>query len=61
MSCRHASGSSAGTSSDAIPFRSVQRRNAPRRTRLASAVLFIVLNFAIDLFYGVLDPRVRPR
>jgi ABC-type dipeptide/oligopeptide/nickel transport system permease component len=26
-----------------------------------SAVLFIVLNFLIDLIYGVLDPRVRSR
>src|SRR6266850_445416 len=30
-------------------------------TVFLSAILFIVLNFAIDLFYGVLDPRVRPR
>jgi peptide/nickel transport system permease protein len=26
-----------------------------------SAIMFIVINFAIDLFYGLLDPRVRPR
>jgi peptide/nickel transport system permease protein len=26
-----------------------------------SAIMFIVVNFAIDLFYGLLDPRVRPR
>jgi ABC-type dipeptide/oligopeptide/nickel transport system permease component len=26
-----------------------------------SAVLFIVINLAIDLIYGLLDPRVRPR
>jgi len=24
-----------------------------------SAVLFIVINFCIDLVYGLLDPRVR--
>ena len=26
-----------------------------------SAIMFIVINFVIDLFYGLLDPRVRPR
>ena len=26
-----------------------------------SALLFIVINLCIDLIYGVLDPRVRPR
>jgi ABC-type dipeptide/oligopeptide/nickel transport system permease component len=26
-----------------------------------SAALFIVINFCIDVLYGVLDPRVRPR
>jgi peptide/nickel transport system permease protein len=26
-----------------------------------SAIVFIVINFAIDLLYGLLDPRVRPR
>jgi peptide/nickel transport system permease protein len=26
-----------------------------------SAIMFIVINFTIDLFYGLLDPRVRPR
>jgi len=26
-----------------------------------SAVMFIVINFAIDLLYGFLDPRARPR
>jgi len=26
-----------------------------------SAMMFIVINLAIDLLYGVLDPRVRPR
>jgi peptide/nickel transport system permease protein len=26
-----------------------------------SAIMFIVINFAIDLIYGFLDPRVRPR
>jgi ABC-type dipeptide/oligopeptide/nickel transport system permease component len=24
-----------------------------------SAVLFIVINFCVDLIYGLLDPRVR--
>jgi ABC-type dipeptide/oligopeptide/nickel transport system permease component len=24
-------------------------------------VVFIALNFAVDLVYGLLDPRVRPR
>jgi ABC-type dipeptide/oligopeptide/nickel transport system permease component len=26
-----------------------------------SALLFIVVNFAVDILYGLLDPRVRPR
>jgi peptide/nickel transport system permease protein len=26
-----------------------------------SAVMFIVINFVIDVIYGVLDPRVRTR
>jgi ABC-type dipeptide/oligopeptide/nickel transport system permease component len=26
-----------------------------------SALLFIVLNFLIDVVYGLLDPRIRPR
>jgi len=25
-----------------------------------SAIVFIVINFVIDLLYGVLDPRARP-
>jgi ABC-type dipeptide/oligopeptide/nickel transport system permease component len=28
-------------------------------TVFLSAVLFIVINFFIDLIYGLLDPRVR--
>jgi ABC-type dipeptide/oligopeptide/nickel transport system permease component len=30
-------------------------------TVFLSAVMFIVINFAIELLYGALDPRVRPR
>jgi len=26
-----------------------------------SAVLFVALNFLIELVYGFLDPRIRPR
>jgi peptide/nickel transport system permease protein len=26
-----------------------------------SALVFIVINFTIELAYGVLDPRTRPR
>jgi ABC-type dipeptide/oligopeptide/nickel transport system permease component len=26
-----------------------------------SAIMFILINFAVDLLYGLLDPRVRPR
>jgi len=26
-----------------------------------SAVVFIVINFAIEIAYGFLDPRIRPR
>jgi ABC-type dipeptide/oligopeptide/nickel transport system permease component len=26
-----------------------------------SALLFIVINLTVELVYGVLDPRIRPR
>jgi len=26
-----------------------------------SAALFVVINFAVDMLYGVLDPRIRAR
>jgi len=46
-----------------LAIQSIYNRDYPivQCTVFLSAVLFIVLNFAIDLFYGVLDPRVRPR
>ena len=46
-----------------LAIQSIYNRDYPivQCTVFLSAILFIVLNFAIDLFYGVLDPRVRPR
>jgi ABC-type dipeptide/oligopeptide/nickel transport system permease component len=46
-----------------LAIQSIYNRDYPivQCTVFLSAVLFIVLNFAIDLLYGVLDPRVRPR
>jgi peptide/nickel transport system permease protein len=46
-----------------LAIQSIYNRDYPivQCTVFLSAVLFIVLNFAIDLVYGVLDPRVRPR
>jgi len=46
-----------------LAIQSIYNRDYPivQCTVFLSALLFIVLNFAIDLFYGVLDPRVRPR
>src|SRR5215475_8296916 len=44
-----------------LAIQSIYNRDYPivQCTVFISAVLFIVLNFAIDLLYGVLDPRVR--
>jgi ABC-type dipeptide/oligopeptide/nickel transport system permease component len=46
-----------------LAIQSIYNRDYPivQCTVFLSAILFIVLNFAIDLLYGVLDPRVRPR
>jgi len=46
-----------------LAIQSIYNRDYPivQCTVFLSAVLFIVLNFAIDLLYGVLDPRIRPR
>jgi ABC-type dipeptide/oligopeptide/nickel transport system permease component len=42
---------------------SIYNRDYPvvQATVFLSAVLFIVINFTIDVIYGVLDPRVRSR
>ncbi|HEY2992713.1 MAG TPA: ABC transporter permease [Methylomirabilota bacterium] len=46
-----------------LAIQSIYNRDYPivQCTVFLSAILFIVLNFAIDILYGVLDPRVRPR
>ena len=46
-----------------LAIQSIYNRDYPivQCTVFLSAILFIVMNFAIDLLYGVLDPRVRPR
>jgi ABC-type dipeptide/oligopeptide/nickel transport system permease component len=46
-----------------LAIQSIYNRDYPivQCTVFLSAVLFIVLNFAIDVLYGFLDPRVRPR
>ena len=46
-----------------LAIQSIYNRDYPivQCTVFLSAVVFIVLNFAVDLFYGLLDPRVRPR
>ena len=44
-----------------LAIQSIYNRDYPvvQCTVFLSAVLFIVINFCIDLLYGVLDPRVR--
>ncbi len=46
-----------------LAIQSIYNRDYPvvQCTVFLSAVLFIVLNLAIDMLYVVLDPRVRPR
>ena len=46
-----------------LAIQSIYNRDYPivQCTVFLSVILFIVLNFAIDILYGVLDPRVRPR
>ncbi len=45
-----------------LAIQSIYNRDYPvvQCTVFISALLFIVLNFVIDLVYGALDPRVRP-
>src|SRR5712692_10917328 len=45
-----------------LAIQSIYNRDYPvvQCTVFLSAVLFIVINFCIDLVYGLLDPRVRP-
>ena len=44
-----------------LAIQSIYNRDYPivQCTVFLSAILFIVLNFAIDILYGVLDPRIR--
>jgi len=46
-----------------LAIQSIYNRDYPvvQCTVFLSAVMFIVINFAIELLYGALDPRVRPR
>ncbi len=46
-----------------LAIQSIYNRDYPvvQSAVLLSAALFIVINFVIDLIYGLLDPRVRPR
>jgi peptide/nickel transport system permease protein len=46
-----------------LAIQSIYSRDYPivQAVVLLSAVLFIVLNFLIDVVYGLLDPRIRPR
>ena len=46
-----------------LAIQSIYNRDYPvvQCTVFLSALVFIVLNFAVDLVYGFLDPRVRPR
>jgi len=46
-----------------LAIQSIYNRDYPvvQCTVFLSAVMFIVINLGIDLLYGVLDPRVRPR
>jgi ABC-type dipeptide/oligopeptide/nickel transport system permease component len=46
-----------------LAIQSIYNRDYPvvQCTVFLSAVMFIVINFGIELLYGALDPRVRPR
>ncbi len=46
-----------------LAIQSIYNRDYPvvQCTVFLSAIMFIVINFAIDLIYGLLDPRVRPK
>ena len=46
-----------------LAIQSIYNRDYPvvQCTVFLSAVAFIVINFTVELFYGLLDPRVRPR
>jgi ABC-type dipeptide/oligopeptide/nickel transport system permease component len=46
-----------------LAIQSIYNRDYPvvQCTVFLSAVIFIAINFVVDLFYGLLDPRVRPR
>jgi peptide/nickel transport system permease protein len=46
-----------------LAIQSIYNRDYPvvQSVVLLSAALFIVINFVIDVIYGLLDPRVRPR
>ena len=46
-----------------LAIQSIYNRDYPvvQCTVFLSAVVFIVINFTVELFYGLLDPRVRPR
>ncbi len=46
-----------------LAIQSIYNRDYPvvQAAAVLSAVMFIVLNFVIDVIYGVLDPRVRAR
>jgi peptide/nickel transport system permease protein len=46
-----------------LAIQSIYSRDYPvvQSVVFLSAALFIVINFLIDLIYGLLDPRVRPR
>jgi peptide/nickel transport system permease protein len=46
-----------------LAIQSIYNRDYPivQAVVFLSAVLFIVLNFLIDVVYGVLDPRIRSR
>jgi ABC-type dipeptide/oligopeptide/nickel transport system permease component len=45
-----------------LAIQSIYNRDYPvvQCTVFLSAVAFIVINFTVDLFYGLLDPRARP-
>src|SRR5262245_24065851 len=46
-----------------LAIQSIYNRDYPvvQCTVFLSALVFIVVNFAVEVIYGVLDPRVRPR
>jgi peptide/nickel transport system permease protein len=46
-----------------LAIQSIYNRDYPvvQCTVFVSALIFIVVNFAVDVLYGLLDPRVRPR